>query len=331
MRLFRQSAYTFMFKTGITRVKRRYLPRYPVTILGYHQVYTPPFLAETMGWRMTPEIFREQIEYVARNHTILSSSELEEFVNGNRPFPQNALVLTFDDGYRDVHDVALPILQKLGLPATVFITTGSVDRQESIWSNKIYYYFHLTQKKEFSLAFPDGSKIDGSWDTPIQKRSIILRANRALKQLSEKNLQSAIQALALALDVPVDADPIELLPMLTWDMIRSLRNSSIFSVGAHTVNHPILSRCDSGVQRFELEESRNRIRVETGEECRYLAYPNGQIQDFTEQTRQLAREVGYALAFKFCPDLSGHKIDPMAVPRHPVITPNLAEFAWRVS
>lgn len=331
MERFRQSIYTFMLKTGLIRVKQKYHPRYPITILGYHQVYTPSFLAETMGWQMTPEIFRRQIEYVARYHTIISSGDLEDIVNGSRRLPPNAMVLTFDDGYRDVYDVALPILQKLGLPATVFITTGSVDRQESIWSNKIYYYFYLTRKKEFQLTLPDRSQTVEKWETPAQRRLVILHVNQMLKRAPEKDLQPSIQALAEALDVPIEADPIGQLPMLTWDMVRSLRTSSVFSLGAHTVNHPILSRCDIEKQRFELEESRNRITKETGEECRYLAYPNGQKQDFTDQTQQLAREVGYALAFKFYPDVPGQKIDPMAVPRHPVMTPSLAEFAWRVS
>lgn len=320
-----------LFHTGLVQIKRRYLPRYPVTILGYHQVHTPVFLRDTMGWSMTPDLFRAQVEYAARFHTVVSLRDLEEIVFNSRAIPKNALVLTFDDGYRDVHDVALPVLSRLGVPATVFITTGAVDRQESIWTNKIYYYFHVTRKTGFLLELSDGTKIEARWETPDQKRADIMRVNRALKMLPDSDRMQAVRTLADALDVSWDDDPVKLLPMLTWDTIRSLRDSSVFTLGAHTVNHPILSRCETAKQAYELEESRRRIEEETGAACRYLAYPNGQKPDVTGLTQTLAREAGYALAFMYCPGTPGEKIDPMAVPRHPVMTPDLAEFAWRIS
>ena len=327
---FRKMFYKLSFKTGLTRIKQRYLPRYPVTILGYHQINTPEFLREMMGWDMSPEIFQSQLEYIAKHFTVLSCSQFEQILVEKRTFPENALVITFDDGYRDVYDTALPLLKKLGLPATVFVTTDSADNRCSIWTNIVYHYFHLTPRYEYQLDFPDGSSLQGQWSSVAEKRCHVFRVNRKMKTISNQDRIQSMSLLATALDVDFAEDPYDLMPMLGWDMIRSLVQSDIFTLGSHTVSHPILSRCSVEEQRWEMLESRRRIEHETGISCRYFAYPNGQLEDFSETTCLLGREAGYALAFTFQPEFLAETQQSMAIPRHPILTSDLYEFAWRL-
>ena len=284
-----------------------------------------------MGWSMTPEKFRKQMEYVARYHKIIGAKELEGAVRNQWPLPPHALAITFDDGYRDVQEVALPILKQLGLPAIVFITTGALDNCKSIWTNTLYYYFFLTRKTQFHTTLPDGSSLGGRWGSAQEKQHCILQVNRRLKAIPDRERPKALSVLATSLEVGHSEDPILELPMLTWDAVRMLRDSGLFTIGAHTVNHPILSRCETTVQQFEMEYSKRRIEEETGLPCRFLAYPNGQPEDVTEETRALAQKAGFNLAFLFCQPLWGEERNPMAVFRNPVMTSDLSEFAWQIS
>lgn len=327
----RNMIFKLLYLTGVIHLKRRYRPRRTLTILGYHQIHTPGFLQELMGWKMTPEKFRLQMEYIARHYRVIDSKELEGAMRGHWPLPENALAITFDDGYRDVYDVALPVLKKLGLQAVVFLTTGALDDSRSIWTNVLYYYFYLTRKSQYHMTFPDGTSIGGRWTNAQEKRECILRLNRQMKSILDRDRPKAMSVLATSLEVGHGEDPLPDLPMMSWEHVRSLRDSGVFTIGAHTVSHPILSRCEPDVQKSEMETSKRRIEAETGIPCRFFAYPNGQYTDFTEETRALAQETGFSLAFRFSQALPGESIHPMAVPRKPVMTADLAEFAWAVS
>jgi peptidoglycan/xylan/chitin deacetylase (PgdA/CDA1 family) len=330
MKGFRKRLFNMSFKTGFTHLKQRYLSRRPVTILGYHQIETPDFMRRMMGWDMTPKAFQAQLEYIAANYTVLSGQQLETCIIEEGVFPENALAITFDDGYRDVYNVAFPILKRLGLPATVFLTTGSLDNECSLWTNVIYHYFYRTGKNYFHLVFPDGSRLDGHWSSEAEKRPYVLQVNRKMKTVSNADRLKAMSALAATLEVAAIEDPYDRMPMLTWNMVRELVQSKIFSLGAHTVNHPILSRCTVEEQHREMQESRNRIEHETGIVCRYFAYPNGQVEDYTDRTGLLAKEIGYTLAFTFWSGRPDESIRAMEIPRHPILTSDLAEFAWNL-
>ncbi|MCD4653562.1 polysaccharide deacetylase family protein [bacterium] len=327
----KQIFFQVLFKTGVVQLKQRWKPRRPLTILGYHQINTPVYLRETMGWRMTPEKFHAQIQYLVAHYKVLDAKELEGIIAHGLPIPKNAVAITFDDGYSDVYDVALPIMKEFALPSIVFLTTGAMDRQMSIWTNIVYYYFYLTNKTQLSLDLPDGSMTGGKWTNVQEKRQTILHVNQKLKSQAFEDIPKILSVLARALGVNHDASPLEELPMLNWDQVRELHDSGLFTIGSHTVNHPILSRCSPTVQQQELTESRSRIEEEIKHPCTILAYPNGQAADITRETIEIARDAGYSMAFMFSPETPYPDSSFLNAPRHPIMTADLAEFAWLLS
>jgi hypothetical protein len=83
---------------------------------------------------------------------------------------------------------------------------------------------------------------------------------------------------------------------LKWDQIRKMKESGLISLGSHTVSHPILSRCHSEIQQYELYESKCRIETELNEPCYMFAYPNGQIDDYKIKTIELLKNNKYKVA-----------------------------------
>lgn len=323
--------YTSFFKSGLVHAKRKWLPRRPLTVLGYHQIDTPDFLRETMGWEMTAEAFREQMRYIAQYHHPISGKELEGIVARHWTVPANAVAVTFDDGYRDVYDVAFPIMKELNIPGIVFLTTGPPDSGRSIWTNVIYYYFYLTHKNQVHLKLPDGTTAGCRWNTPAEKQKCILQLNQKLKKIPQDEMPKVLSVLATALEIAKNPDPVDLMPMLTWQQVQELQESELFTIGSHTVNHPILSGCSPDVQKKELIDSKARIEYETQKPCNLLAYPNGQPGDITRETTELARSVGYSAAFMFTPETPFPGNAAFNAPRHPIMTPDIAEFAWLLS
>ncbi len=307
------------------------MPRRPLTVLGYHQINTPKFLRDTMGWEMTAEAFREQMRYIATYHHPIGGKELEGIVARNWPVPSNAVAVTFDDGYRDVYDVAFPIMKEFHIPGIVFLTTGPLDTGTSIWTNIVYYYFYLTRKNQVQLKLPDGTTTGCRWNTPEEKRQCILQINRKLKTIPQDDMSKVLSVLATSLEIAKNPDPVDLLPMLTWQQVQELQESQLFTIGSHTVNHRILSGCSEELQKKELIDSKGRIEYETQVSCNFLAYPNGQVDDVTRETVELARTVGYTAAFMFTPETPFPERSAWNAPRHPIMTPDIAEFSWLLS
>ena len=88
---------------------------------------------------MAPEVFERQIAFLARHYGCISMDQLLEALSAGRPLPRNAVVVTFDDGYRDNYDVAFPILRRHKVPAMFYVTTGALEGGEPLWPSQARY------------------------------------------------------------------------------------------------------------------------------------------------------------------------------------------------
>lgn len=100
-------------------------------ILTYHRI-APEFSGRpTPTWNVTPQRLRTQLsELLARGYVAWPLRRTLEVCMTNKPVPRNVFVVTFDDGYQCVHQHALPVLQELSVPATVFLATAYIDSRE---------------------------------------------------------------------------------------------------------------------------------------------------------------------------------------------------------
>lgn len=103
----------------------------PVPILMYHYIRPDPGPGDPIGRNLSvsPEVFAEQMAWLAREgFTPITLGELADVRARRRALPPKPIVLTFDDGYRDFYDAALPVLRQHGFKATLFVITGMVDQ-----------------------------------------------------------------------------------------------------------------------------------------------------------------------------------------------------------
>jgi len=321
---------SILFQSGILYLKQRFRPRKNIIILGYHALKTPVFLKNTLGIGFGIADFVSQIKYIAARFNVISMEDFLNSLHNKVDFPENTVMITFDDGYRDVYELAMPILNKYGLSATVFVSTGHMGNRTSLWTNLLYYYFYKSDRASLTWNLPDKPETLFPLQDPTSRRESILRISGSLKQMDTRNRETQIRIIREKLHVDSASDPHDDLPMLDWSQVKILADNG-FHIGSHSCTHPILSRCAENELERELSESKSEIESRTGRECRVLAYPNGQPGDYDAKTIAAVTKIGYSAAFTFHAGLVHPNVDPYRISRHPIFEVPLHTFALGIS
>lgn len=256
-----------------------------VCILNYHRVLPAPDALLDQD----PDVatFRWQMALLARYFNVLPLSAAVAALAGDK-VPPRAVCITFDDGYSSTHDLALPVLQEFGLPATVFVTSGYIGKQ-NMWNDRIVEAVRSFTGDLLDLEVLGHGRLPCG--SPAERRAAVKTLTQAAKYLP----QAAREALAAALEEIAGSAGRQV--MLTPDQLRALVANG-FEVGAHTVSHPILSKIDDAQALREMRESKAELEAISGRPVRFFAYPNGKAGiDFDERHMQMAREAGYEAAF----------------------------------
>lgn len=266
-------------------------PTFP--IFAFHRVndHGDPFMAA-----LPTEVFEQQIAFIASSYRVFTIEDLVERM-GRGGVPRAAAAITFDDGYRDNLTHAAPILARHGVPATIFLTTGFVGTGELPWFDRVALAFKASPLE--ALCAPWGPRL--SLATGDDRLAALDCTLDHLKSVPDDERRQIVETLPDVLGTvpPRGFENI----MLTWDDVRALTGLG-FSVGAHTVSHPILSRMSELQARVEIMGSRDMIASRCGATPRAFAYPNGGPRDYSEAVVRLVQEVGFTCAVTTRPGLN---------------------------
>jgi peptidoglycan/xylan/chitin deacetylase (PgdA/CDA1 family) len=281
-----------------------------VVCLNYHRLCQgAPDVGDPGVVSTDPSGFDAQMAFLARNCDVIVPADLPAARRDRRG--RFALV-TFDDGYRDNHDVAFPILRRHGLRATFFVATGFIDRPRLPWWDEI------------AAAAPhlDAGRLDlGEFGTLEVEPSPGGAALRVRLLALYKSLPAGRAALLLArlrVMLPADALPSAAGLWMDWNMLREMAAAGMV-IGGHTVDHPVLSRLPPEGQREQIAVCARRLREELGVPMDCFAYPVGGRDSFDEATRAALRDAGVRFAFSYYGGFAGHeRVDDLDIVREPV-------------
>ncbi|HEX2087323.1 MAG TPA: polysaccharide deacetylase family protein [Solirubrobacteraceae bacterium] len=306
-------------KTGVSALLRRVGTWDGLLVLNYHRVGEPLESPLDRGlFSATEEQLEQEMALLAANYDVVSIDDVAAVLR--RPRGRHVLV-TFDDGYRDNHDAALPVLRRAGIPAAFFIATGFIDRPRLPWWDEIAYLLRNSPHADLppGPCFSGGIELEPDREVAI---NLVLSAYKTADGDTADELLAYVRAVT---DTPPDERREDL--WMTWDMVRALRDAGM-TIGAHTVDHPVLGRVPEERQRREIAGSLERLEEELGERPRAFSYPVGMPGSYDETTKRLLREHGVEMAFEFQGGLQRPiDIDPFALRRVSVAyTMPLARF-----
>ena len=277
-------------------------------ILAYHGIVDE----QSAGW-VDPAYathvlqFEQHIAYLKETKNVVSISELGEMLRNNTPPPRGTVAITFDDGYLSVLTHAAPILKKYGLPATVLLATGYVDRCENQWVDELYgIFFHRTQN---TLRWA-GHTVDLS--SPTARDTLYHQLVCELKEAS-----SIDERRARLTDVQSQLKPTGKPPRLTlsWDDARDLqRRYPNILIGCHSVDHFDLTRCSAKQLEREITQSAQHLRDHLGLDSPLFSYPYGEVD---EHVVAAVAKGGFRLAMTVAP------VHPIVAPADPLLLPRV--------
>ncbi len=279
---------------GILQILEALAHRRCLLALNYHRVgacVDNPY--DDGVFSATADAFRDQMRYLRAKFEILGPQELARTADGGFHFKRAAVIITFDDGYRDNYELAFPILRELEVPAFFFIPTVFIDRPRLPWWDRIAYILKATSVDRLRLDVPQVLELD--LPQVGRKRAIrqVLHLYKTAGGCDEQTFFAHLQERA---GVAVDPDALGQKLFMSWDQIWQLRAAGM-GIGSHTRSHRILAHLARDEQEEELSTSKARLDQMLGEPVEAIAYPVGSAQAFSGLTKSLARDAGYRLGF----------------------------------
>jgi peptidoglycan/xylan/chitin deacetylase (PgdA/CDA1 family) len=262
--------------------------------------------------KITPEFLEAVLRQVIEaGFEILPLDRVAERLQAGhqgRPFA----TFTFDDGYRDNRDFALPVFRKLGLPFTLFVPSGFPEGRADLWWLVLEDVVRRAQVLEVTL---DGRAHRFETATLDEKESAYHVVYWALRRMDEDAARAIVADLAQRHNVDGSRLASDLL--MTWDELRELAQDPLVSFGAHTCDHYALAKLPEDRARAEIFESIARLEEELGRPCRHFSYPYGDETAAGEREFRLAREAGMQTAVTTRKGLvqAAHKDHLTALPR----------------
>lgn len=273
-------------------VLRLISPRASAAILMYHSVMEDPAQhADSLGGIIhSKSEFRAQMELVARNYHPVSLEVVVQKLSVGDVLPRRSVVITFDDGYSDNYEVAMPILNQFAIPATFYVTVDSVENRKLPWPSRLRFAFRTTKMPAWTDARAK------SWDlrnTESREQAYLSSCDDCC-QVAGTAQEDFVRRIENQLQARVPEESSFL--MMNYEQVVGVaRNGHI--VGSHTMTHPNMAHINERDAEIELTESKRRLEAALGTPVPHFSYPcPAMTPHWTERTVAQCRSVGYASA-----------------------------------
>jgi peptidoglycan/xylan/chitin deacetylase (PgdA/CDA1 family) len=303
--------------TAVLRADRwlRPLAQGAGVILMFHHVrpWARKAFAPNRLLEITPEFLDRVLQVVDEmGFELVALDEIPARLSrGGQPFA----ALTFDDGYRDIVEHALPVLRRRAAPFTVFVTTQFAEGTGRLWWLEL----------EGAIAWLDRISVNVGNETIIapsataeEKQAAFERLYWALRRGPEERLRATIGLLTEV--ASVDGGALAKRLCLSWRELAALADEPNVAIGAHTLSHRMLAKWPTDVARREIAESKAVIEATLGRPVRHFAYPVGDPTSAGAREFALARDAGFTMAVTTRPGhlFPAHADHLHALPRVPV-------------
>jgi peptidoglycan/xylan/chitin deacetylase (PgdA/CDA1 family) len=199
--------------------------------------------------------------------------------------------LTFDDGFRDTLEMALPVLRRHAAPATVYCVPGFADGQAPLWWVDLEEAIRGLSRVELEI---EGEALALTATTPQEKQAAFESIYWKLRRLPEPDLRRIVAGLAARAGHDSEACVRRL--CLDWEGLAQLAADPLITIGAHSMTHPRLGTLPADAARQEMQESRAVLENRLQTPVHHFAYPVGDAVSAGRRDYAMASEIGFASA-----------------------------------
>lgn len=271
------------------------------------------------GAHMTSHDFFRVMSWLKSRYRIVTLEAVVQDVLARVPAPcglgRSELAITFDDGLRNQYTIARPVLEQLGMPATIFACPGMIGEARWMWNHEARSRLGRLSTE----ALSDWAQSAGTSAKTIEGVIVWMKTLSLAQRLqAESSLRDATPGFVASDQEHEAYDP------MNWDEVRAC-DTGMLSIGSHTMTHPILPTLSEDEIRHELQDSRSILEVQLNRKVDLFCYPNGSTD---ERVHGIAQSI-YRAAVTTEEGMVSDAVDPLAIPRIPV-TSHLPLLAWRM-
>ena len=245
---------------------------------------------------ITPDFLDAALTHIRRlGYRPLSLDDALDEVRSGVPRPQAPfVVMTFDDGYRDNLDCALPVLERHAAPAMIYVSTGLADRTARLWWVELEEAVRCTSAFDVRVGH---ERIRCRAGSLPEKRTAFAILHRALQTIADDDFLAVVGEMGRR--VGVDARALIEEACMGWEEIERLAAHPLVTIGAHSITHRRLSNLDDAEMMAELEEPKRELEMRLGRPVRHMAFPYGTATAARPREHQAASRI-YDTAVTSC-------------------------------
>lgn len=277
-----------------------------LTVLLYHRIANPAAVADLDPDLIdaTPGEFARQLDLFQRHLVPVGLGAVLAAARGGPPLPPNAMLVTFDDGYRDNFENALPILASRGIPAVFFVSTDHVSQRKLFWWESISLFVRKAKGARLEVRYPARATLDIA--TAEARRRVTRQLVEVVKLHFALDVDHFLSELATSCGLrwtAADDRRYADASIMTWDEVMALHRAGM-AIGSHTCTHRVLQSLVPVELDRELGESRRELERRLDAPVRAIAYPVGRPIAHLATVREAVRRAGYDAGFTTTPGVN---------------------------
>ncbi len=310
---------------GITRALEFASKKPCLLVLAYHRIgdrATAKY--DSALYEATAEAFSEQVQLLQRLYHVVSLAEATDLILHPSRLRHRHVLLSFDDGYRDNHDLALPVLKAHGASAVFFLPTSFIGTNRIPWWDQLADLVLRSTREVIHLHYPERL----TFYLPGNQRRVIRSLIGVYKSEAMTDPARFWADVANATGVE-HCETVEERQFMNWDEARHMVKSGM-DIGSHTHSHELLAKQTREQQMWECLESKRIIHQELGLQVDSMAYPVGVASCFNQVSVECLQQTGYRTAFSYVGGANlPEKIRPYSVQRLAVDHMHVDQFRLR--
>ncbi len=258
-------------------------------ILLYHGVSDQPHkgIENCSHKHISVDDFAAQLQTLKAHYRVFSLPDLLQQKH-HGALPENAVALTFDDGFANNYSLAFPLLQQFDLPATFYLASGFINTRRSFWVDKLEY---LINESPLSSLEIDSLQKQFSLQSLEDRKTTLQAIKSALKSASAL-IEKTVAELEQICQVSPDYDYADY-RLLSWDQVREMAQSGLCEFGGHTVDHVILSHLPAAEKQVQIAQCKATLETELNRPIRLFSYPEGQSCHYDESCIEVLKKQGF--------------------------------------